>query len=40
MCFFRIGSRHNQKVTEKIVKDVITAGDFTNRRDIECELHW
>ena len=24
-------------VTEKIVKDVITSGDFTNRRDVECK---
>ena len=32
----RVGSKHNREVTERFVKDVVNAGDFTNRRDIEC----
>ena len=35
--FYRVGSEHNKVVTQKIVKDIITSGVFTNLRDVECK---
>ena len=36
MC--RVNSDHNKVVTEKIVTEIMTSGEFSERKPIECEL--